>query len=98
MAVDKYIPEQYGTFPRLAHSISLPCSSFQSFPMSLAINSHSCVSQSAHPQQQCTKPLLTPSLAQALQGTLQSLAGSSRHFFTFDYACNHVNIASLYLC
>lgn len=96
MVVGKHMPEQYGTFPRLAHSILLPC--FQSFPMSLAINSHSCVSQSAHPQQQCTKPLVTPSLAQASQGTLQILAESSRHFFTFSYAYNHVNIASLYLC
>ena len=72
--------------------------SFKSFRMSLAVNSHGPVSQSACPQQQCTKPLLTPSLAQAMKETLQSLAESSRHFFTFDYARNHVNAASLILC
>lgn len=72
--------------------------SFESFCMSLAINSHGPVSQSACPQQQCTKPLLTPSLAQALKETMQSLAERSRQFFTFDYAHNHVNAASLILC
>lgn len=66
--------------------------------MSLAVNSLDPVSQSACPQQQCTKPLLTPSLARALKETLQSLAESSRHFFTSDYAHNHVNAVRLIVC
>lgn len=69
----------------------------KSFSMSLAIHSHGPVSQSACPQQQCTKPLLTP-LAQASKENLQSLAESSGRLFAFNYAHNHVNAASLILC
>lgn len=70
----------------------------KSFTVSLAFHSYGPISQSACPQQQCTKPLLAPSLARALKETLQSLAESSGCFFTFDYAHNHVNAASLVLC